>query len=331
MADRAAKRLTAAYSAAHFAVDLCCALLVLPAARAAADKALALLVYNFCAFAMQLPIGVLADRYGGGRRFAAGGCLLVALGALLPSPMLTAVLCGLGNAAFHIGGGADVMARTAGARYLGIYVSPGALGIFLGAMASGTGRSFAIFSLCLMLACAAAIWALCRDGARPGSPELPKGKAQWLRLMSLFMVVALRSYGGAIMSFPWKTGVWAWIAALCVAGGKCIGGLAADRFGGRKSAALSLLAAAVALLFSARPLLGVLGILLFNMSMPVTLYAAGGIMKEGRATAFGLLTLGLFLGMLPATSGAAGSGPDYGLICLLSMALLIFGMRDEQC
>ena len=69
MLGKGEKRLVAAYSAAHFAVDLCCAMLVLPAARAASDKAMALLIYNFCAFAMQLPIGVLADRYGGGRYF----------------------------------------------------------------------------------------------------------------------------------------------------------------------------------------------------------------------------------------------------------------------
>ena len=51
MLGKGEKRLVAAYSAAHFAVDLCCAMLVLPAARAASDKAMALLIYNFCAFA----------------------------------------------------------------------------------------------------------------------------------------------------------------------------------------------------------------------------------------------------------------------------------------
>ena len=121
-------------------------------------------------------------------------------------------------------------------------------------------------------------------------------------------VVVLRSYGGVIMSFPWKTGAWAWIAALCVVGGKCIGGFASDRFGEVRSATVTLSAAAAALIFSAFPLPGALGLLLFNMSMPVTLYAARDILREGRATAFGLLTLGLFLGMLPAFSGASGSG-----------------------
>ena len=260
MLGKGEKRLVAAYSAAHFAVDLCCAMLVLPAARAASDKAMALLIYNFCAFAMQLPIGVLADRYGGGRYFSAIGCLMVALGGLLPSPMLTAVVCGLGNAAFHIGGGADVMAVTEGAKYLGIYVSPGAMGIFLGALASRAGRSLAAFAACLMLACAAAIMALCREGAGPGSPELPRGREQWLRLMSLLAVVTLRSYGGVIMSFPWRAGAWAWIAALCVVGGKCIGGFASDRFGEVRSATVTLSAAAIALIFSAFPLPGALGI-----------------------------------------------------------------------
>ncbi len=326
MLSKTVKRLVAVYSAAHFAVDLCCIMLVLPAARAASDKAMALLIYNFCAFAMQLPAGVLADRYGGGRYFSAIGCLLVALGGLLPSPMLTAIVCGLGNAAFHIGGGADVMAATPGAKYLGIYVSPGAMGIFLGAMAAGTGRSFAAFALCLMLVCAAAVMLCCKDGARPGSPELPQGRAQWLRLVSLFAVVALRSYGGVIMSFPWKAGAWAWIAALCVAGGKCIGGFTSDRFGEVRSTTFTLSAAAIALIFSAFPLPGALGLLLFNMSMPVTLYAAGDLLPEGRATAFGLLTLGLFVGMLPAFIGATGSGQDYAIICLISIMLIRIGV-----
>ena len=85
-------------------------------------------------------------------------------------------------------------------------------------------------------------------------------------------------------------------------------------------------AAAAALIFSAFPLPGALGLLLFNMSMPVTLYAARDILREGRATAFGLLTLGLFLGMLPAFSGASGSGQDYAMICLISIMLIRVGV-----
>ena len=200
------------------------------------------------------------------------------------------------------------------------------MGIFLGALASRAGRSLAAFAACLMLACAVAIMTCCKDGAGPGSPELPRGREQWLRLMSLLAVVTLRSYGGVIMSFPWRAGAWAWIAALCVVGGKLLGGFASDRFGEVRSATVTLSAAAAALIFSAFPLPGALGLLLFNMSMPVTLYAARDILREGRATAFGLLTLGLFLGMLPAFSGASGSGQDYAMICLISIMLIRVGV-----
>lgn len=155
MLGKGEKRLVAAYSAAHFAVDLCCAMLVLPAARAASDKAMALLIYNFCAFAMQLPIGVLADRYGGGRYFSAIGCLMVALGGLLPSPMLTAVVCGLGNAAFHIGGGADVMAVTEGQNTLAYTFHPG------------------------QWAYSSARWPRGRGGALPLSPPALCSPARW--------------------------------------------------------------------------------------------------------------------------------------------------------
>ena len=88
MLGKGEKRLVAAYSAAHFAVDLCCAMLVLPAARAASDKAMALLIYNFCAFAMQLPIGVLADRYGGGRYFPPQAALWWPWAGCCPRPCL---------------------------------------------------------------------------------------------------------------------------------------------------------------------------------------------------------------------------------------------------
>ena len=52
----------ALYSAAHFWVDLSCAFLVFRTMADAGDLALCLLFYNFCAFALQMPFGLLADQ-----------------------------------------------------------------------------------------------------------------------------------------------------------------------------------------------------------------------------------------------------------------------------
>ena len=48
---------TAAYSLAHFAVDFGCAFAV---CSACAGDSLCFLLYNFCAFALQMPLGLLA-------------------------------------------------------------------------------------------------------------------------------------------------------------------------------------------------------------------------------------------------------------------------------
>ena len=68
------KSLLALYSAAHFWVDLSCAFLVFRTMTGSPDLALCLLLYNFCAFALQMPFGLLADRFDRNGVVAAAGC-----------------------------------------------------------------------------------------------------------------------------------------------------------------------------------------------------------------------------------------------------------------
>ena len=70
--------LLALYSLAHFWVDLSCALLAFRTLSASPDFALCLLLYNFCAFALQMPPGAPGgpagpERGGGRRRLRPGG------------------------------------------------------------------------------------------------------------------------------------------------------------------------------------------------------------------------------------------------------------------
>ena len=69
----------ALYSLAHFWVDLSCALLVFRTMAGREDLALCLLLYNFCAFALQMPLGLLADRLDRNGTLAAAGCGVVLL------------------------------------------------------------------------------------------------------------------------------------------------------------------------------------------------------------------------------------------------------------
>ena len=120
-------------SVTHFCVDMACAALFFGRLCLDAGWWLWMVLYNACAFALQLPLGLLADRLNRNLPFAAVGCGLVAM-SFLPtdSPLLAAVLCGVGNGMFHVGGGLEVLNESDRAAPLGVFVSPGAVGLYLG-------------------------------------------------------------------------------------------------------------------------------------------------------------------------------------------------------
>ena len=77
--------MTAVYALVHMAVDLSCAFLVFAYVSGGERWYLWLLIYNFCAFALQMPIGAAADRLDRNSCVAAGGCAGVLAGLLLGS------------------------------------------------------------------------------------------------------------------------------------------------------------------------------------------------------------------------------------------------------
>lgn len=324
------KRL-ALYSLAHFWVDLSCALLVFRTMTGREDLALCLLLYNFCAFALQMPLGLLADRLDRNGTLAAAGCGLTAL-AYLPLPaVLAALMAGTGNALFHLGGGVDVLnASEKRSAALGVFISPGALGLFIGTL-WGKGNSAALLlGPAGLLVLGGAILLLCwgRSGNAPLDLAARGGYAP---LLPLFLVVVLRSYMGMNQSFAWKS-QWAAALTLALVLGKTAGGFAMDWLGPKRAAAGSLGLAAALYLACVFPLPGVLAVFLFNMTMPVTLWAVARVMPGAKGFTFGLLTFGLFLGWLPSWLGWPGllTGPAaYAAVSLLSLGLLWLPLRGE--
>lgn len=109
-----------------------------------------------------------------------------------------------------------------------------------------------------------------------------------------------------------------------------------DRLGPRRAALWSLGLAAGMYLASALPLPGVLAVFLFNMTMPVTLWAAARFMPGAKGFAFGLLTFALFLGYLPSYLGWPSlltRPAAYACAALLSLAMLwpVLGRGIKLC
>ena len=312
-------------AAVHFLVDLSCALLLLGRVCTDYDPVRAILLYNLFAFAMQMPLGLLADRVGGCRYFVAGGCLLTAAGWLLPSGLAAVTAAGLGNAPFHVGGGLDTLnADRDRAGPLGLFVAPGALGIYLGGQWAGLSGAL---SVCILLVSAAVALFGMKKGPEPAPLAFPDGGSGFRgAIICLFSVVVVRSYMGLAADLPWKAEMG--LAAVCaVAGGKAAGGFLADRFGMMTTALTSLGLAALCYLFADGAAAGLAALFLFNMTMPLTLWAVARHLPGLKGFSFGLLTFGLFLGFLPFFYGYGELGTFHlAAGAALSVPLLILGL-----
>lgn len=152
--------MTGIYASAHFIVDFSCAYLIFNIVHGAEKWLLCLVIYNYFAFALQMPLGIIADKAERNSAFAALGCLLIAISpALSFSPPLLCSAAGLGNAFFHIGAGRAVLQESGkGFSSLGVFVSPGAMGLYLGAMLGKGGTLPLIAVICALPAVASAIW-----------------------------------------------------------------------------------------------------------------------------------------------------------------------------
>lgn len=317
------------YALGHFAVDFCCAWLLLGRLTGDAQWPLLCLTYNFCAFALQMPLGIVADRMGRNRLCSALGAAMVLLAFCPWGAWYTALLAGLGNALYHIGGGRETLLADDRYRGVGIFVAPGAVGLFLGGLLTKSNLAGLTGGMLLGL-CGLALSLLHRrEIPSPRDMEKPRRGAAGL-LSLLFLIVLLRSLVGLTMENPWKTGLWIAAGALLGAAGKALGGLSADRWGAKLAGGVSLLLGAALFLLPQSPVAGVLGGLLFQMSMPITLRDSARVLPGGEGFTFGLLTFALFLGFLPCLMGFT-MAPRMGaaLSALSGTGLLLCCKRRE--
>lgn len=328
------------YSLAHLIVDFSCAFLMFSRINNSPQWYLCVFMYNLCAFAMQMPLGLLADKINRNAVFGAAGCVFVAISYSLGNLfILSAIIAGIGNGLFHIGGGIDILnISKEKSCALGIFVSPGAFGLYLGTLLGRKDELSSVLIVVMLFAIAAAILDVCYKAkgsfVSDNSPVSFKCKAvpeALLAVISLFIVVCLRSYVGMMLNFPWKAEKsWGLILICAVVLGKAGGGVLADTIGSVKASVLSLGLSTVLFIFSQYPIAGILAVFLFNMTMPVTLWAVARILPGAKGFTFGLLTFGLFLGFIPVyleLNPIIYTTLGFAAASFVSMGLLLTGIR----
>jgi hypothetical protein len=215
---------------------------------------------------------------------------------------------------------------------LGVFVAPGAIGLFVGAAYPGMCMPFA----CILFLMAVLVLAASRnsnqavahsgqeaaaDGTiasldvEPASsetiagsdvesaskPSLKHDSTERILLKALLLVaVAARAVGGSAVEFPWKTTLLAsGLMAFSVFLGKSFGGVLADRIGIQKMSIISVATASVLLiLLSGVMFASLIGQFALNLTMPVTLYLIYRLFPDSPGFAFGLAASALWPGTL---------------------------------
>ena len=327
---------------AHFCVDFGCFVMLFGGfSRAGSDPqhlAIGFVSYNVIAFGLQPAIGYLVDTHPR-LPVSIAGCLLVMAGLfLLPWSWLCLLLCAVGNACFHVGGGIDSLINAGGRMSRsGIFVSSGALGVGLGALAGQQGWPVWI-PLALLGVAVAALVRVCPLPARriallPVRFRVSSARPYAVILVLCAASIVIRSYVGTVLPIPWKTTTFLLLLpALAACLGKAGGGWLADRFGARRIGVGSLLVSLPFLVFgSPYPAACTVGILAFNMSMSITLCAVFSELPDHPGLSFGLTTLALVAGTLPASFvvwPAAYVRPVLTLCILLSAICLSFAVSS---
>lgn len=342
-------RMTFLYSFLHLLVDGICAFAMFGKFLPLGNQAVDFLLYNFCAFALQMPFGAILDLAEKQEKcphttkipyfVAISGVLFTLLGTITHP-----VVLGIGNALFHVGGGVGTIHEDYTKHWqgkgLGIFVAPGALGLYLGTLAAKNGIAqywLWVVNIIILLCCVIATRILqsffnrqnassnINQNLYPPYSTCKNTPAFCLALCCL-LVVMLRSYIGMTVVFSWKTSIFSGLlAVLSIVLGKMAGGFLAARYGIFKSSIVSLILAAIAYFCSSAMPFGIAALFLFNMTMPITLYLMICSFPQMPGFSFGFLTFGLFLGFLPAYLGlpAMASGHLIGCVgSVLSMLLL---------
>lgn len=309
------KKIVGIYSIIHFIVDCASAILVtnLVARKIGQGTNLfiAILIYNFFAFAMQLPIGIVADKINKNAICSAIGCVLVAIAFGFSNfGIISCLIAGIGNAMFHLGGGIDVLnISNKKATLSGIFVSTGAMGIFLGEKSASIGfDKYYIVIFVLLISAISLLWLYdqIKDKVKNEKVIIPKiNTNEIIAIVCLVITIVIRGYVGLILSFEWKSNfILALISIFAVVFGKILGGIIGDKIGFMKISLISLIASAFTFIFAFNnSILGILAILFFNMTMPITLTALSNILFNNKGMAFGLSTFALFIGAIPVFFG----------------------------
>lgn len=304
------------------------------------------LMYDALAFVPQSLVGYLSDKYPKLKLGIMGTSLLVVavvlfnfkIGLYLP----IIVLC-IGNAFIHVNG-AEVTLRAAEGKmaHSALYVAGGSFGVVVGKLLGATNlNSYFIIVLAFTMLPFIMLAEYYRFDKRGKDREIEnfdyhnKNVSPYLVVFLAVVVVCVRSYMGYGIPTSWnKTVVETIILYSAMGVGKALGGILVDTIGIRKTAFISILGSLPFLVFGDNVMfLSLIGVMLFSMTMAITLAVLVSVLNKTPGLAFGLTTIGLFLGTAPIFffrfTSVLSNSIVISILTVMSMAIMTFILRKD--
>lgn len=332
-------------SIAHFFVDFACFFLLAGSFTKTAQTTVLVgagyLIFLLLSYGLRPFFGMILDQKPLIHSQAAGA-LLVALALLIPEKgaWFALFLGGMGSAFFHTGtlGESVCFARGYFSR-IALILSTGVLGAALGTVfaQSVTLKSW-VLSL-ILLACAIVCFFFAEARKYPKrirsfrhsvSQVLPDWGILMLTLIPLFVI----SLVGVLLPSHWATGPLCLIPAAACLLGRCAGGIAADRFGPRKTV-IACFGIALLLLtvFTHVPWAYCVGLGALCAPTSVCFGTATAALPERPHLAVGTCSLAILLGAIPGFFRSSPTTP-VRLLCagLMIVALAVsVGLYSDYC
>ncbi len=266
-------------------------------------------LYDAFAFVPQSIIGYFSDKYPKIRMDVIGIILLfigISIFSFLSITKFVSLffIC-FGNAFLHIAGAENTLKNSHGKlSHSAIFVSGGSFGVITGRLlAKSFFPSWTMLILILTLI-PFTLYANTFDKKENTCKEFDYASTKispgFIVLIALFVVI-VRGYMGYGIPTSWNKTILENVLLFSFMGiGKALGGILSDAYGIRKVAILSTLLAIPFLIFGDNIMvISLIGVMFFSMTMSITLAILVSVLKKKSGLAFGITTIGLFIGTAP--------------------------------
>lgn len=297
------------YFYVHFIVEIVCFFYLSRVLNNSAIVWIVPFIYDGLAFVPQSMIGYISDKYPKINMGLIGVILLFIaylIYGLTNMPIyLSLIILAIGNAFLHVSGAEDTLRSSEGKLSpAAIFVAGGSFGVVTGKLLARTSLN-PLFMLIAILTIIPFVLLsrtyIKKDSNTNKFDYVKENLNSNIVILIAVLVVIIRGYMGYGIPTSWNKTTLQLIIFFCTMGlGKALGGILSDIFGIRKIAIISCLLAIPFLCFGDNNMfISLIGVMFFSMTMAITLGILVSKLKKKPGLAFGLTTIGLFLGTAP--------------------------------